>query len=583
MDERTLREIYFPAFEAVVTRHQPWTVMCSYNRINGVHASQDPWLLTTVLREEWGFDGLVVSDWGAVVDRDRAVAAGLDLEMPSSGGSGAAAVRGALEAGTLSEAEIDVAAQRVLELVARSAHPSYTGDFDEAAHHALAREAAAESLVLLKNDRGALPLAPEGGPVAVIGEFARSPRFGGGGSSQVTPTRLDDAWSALQERLAGRELDFAPGFALSDEVDETELAVLREEAVQAAQGAATSLVFLGLPDAYESEGYDRDHMDLPAQQIALLEAVAKVSEQVIVVLTNGSPVEIASWQGHADAVLEAWLPGQAGGPALVDVLTGAVNPSGKLAETSPLLLEHNPAHGNFPGDGEVVRYGEGVLIGYRWYDSRALPVAYPFGHGLSYTSFAYSDLQVTVLDDGVEPSVRVRFTVTNTGERAGKEIAQVYVRDEDSSVFRPERELKSFAKLALEPGESKTAEIDLDARAFSYWHPRLRRWIAERGTFTLDVGPSSREIALSASVDLEGELVVLPLDPDSPASQWLAHPQAGPQLAEVIAGTRLETMLTRPESARMIAAIPIRRLSRFPGTPVTEEWLERVSAAVAGN
>ncbi|WP_309134327.1 glycoside hydrolase family 3 C-terminal domain-containing protein [Cellulomonas sp.] len=580
VDERTLREIYLPAFETVVTRSQPWTVMCSYNRINGVFASQDPWLLTRVLRDEWGFEGLVVSDWGAVYDRDAAVAAGLDLEMPSSGGVGAAAVRRALDAGTLTEAEVDRAVTRVLELVSRSQAALAPGQtYDEDAHHALAREVAADSVVLLKNADGVLPLDPRApGAVAVVGEFARTPRLGGGGSSQVTPTRVDDALTALRAALGDREVRFAPGFALADDAPAEEVARLRDGAVEAARGAAVAVVFLGLPDAWESEGYDRDHMHLPPQQVAALEAVAAVAERVVVVLTNGSVVEVEPWQSHADAVLEAWLLGQAGGGAVADVLVGAVNPSGRLAETVPVALEDNPALGNFPGEAGVVRYGEGLLVGYRWYDAHALEVAYPFGHGLSYTTFAHADLEVQVVEDGAQPRVRVSLTVTNTGERAGKEVVQVYVADEEASVFRPEQELKGFAKVALEPGASARVEVELDARAFAFWHPVLRRWVVEPGTFTVLEGASSRDLRQRATVTLAGEEVTLPVDADSTAEQWLAHPALGARLRAALEGTGTAHMLFAPETGQMMRAIPMRRLARFPGSPVDEEWLEKAAA-----
>ncbi|MFD7659716.1 glycoside hydrolase family 3 C-terminal domain-containing protein, partial [Actinosynnema sp. NPDC059797] len=462
VDERTLREIYLPAFERVVTGARPWTVMCSYNKVNGEYASQHHWLLTEVLRDEWGFDGVVVSDWGAVYDRDKALAAGLDLEMPSSDGVGRDAVLAALDAGTLDEADLDRAVARVLDLVARAQPALGAGQtYDEDAHHALAREAAAASAVLLKND-GVLPLDPGGEvPLAVVGEFARTPRFQGGGSSQGTPTRVDDPLTALRA-AAGREVRFAPGFTLDGSGD---TAALLDEAVATARGAV-AVVFLGLPDSWESEGYDRDHLRLPPEQVAVLEAVAGAAEQVAVVLSNGSVVEVAPWQHHAGALLEAWLPGQAGGGAVADLLLGVVNPSGKLAETVPVALADNPAVGNFPGEHDVVRYGEGLLIGYRWYDAHALPVAYPFGHGLSYTAFDYRDLEVEAHGN----TARVSLTVVNTGDRRGAEVVQVYVSDPESSVFRPERELKAFAKVDLAPGESARVRLALDSRAFSYWH-----------------------------------------------------------------------------------------------------------------
>jgi beta-glucosidase len=572
VDERTLREVYLPAFERVVTRAKPWTVMCAYNRVNGEFASQHHWLLTEVLRDEWGFEGLVVSDWGAVYDRAKALAAGLDLEMPSSGGVGRDALLAALDAGALDGADVDRAATRVLQLVAKagpvSAEEGWT--YDEEAHHALAREAAAASAVLLEND-GVLPLDPAGGvPLAVIGEFARTPRFQGGGSSQVTATRVEDALTALRA-AADREVRFAPGFTPDGSGD---AAALLDEAVATARGAV-AVVFLGLPDSWESEGYDRAHMHLPPEQLAVLEGVADAAERVVVVLTNGSVVEVAPWRHLADALLEVWLPGQAGGGAVADLLLGAVNPSGRLAETVPVAQAHNPTVGNFPGEHDVVRYGEGLLIGYRWYDAHELPVAYPFGHGLSYTSFEHTDLEVEA--DG--NTARVSVTVTNTGARRGAEVVQVYVSDLDASVHRPVRELKAFAKVDLAPGESTRAHLALDSRAFAYWHTALGRWVVEPGAFAVEVGASSRDIRLRAVLELAGEPIVPPLSADSTAEQWLAHPWAAGKLREAVAGTGTDAMLTDPEAGRMVRAIPMRRLARFPGSPLDERWLEETAEA----
>jgi beta-glucosidase len=575
VDERTLREIYLPAFERVVTRAQPWTVMCSYNRINGVYASEDPWLLTEVLRDQWGFEGLVVSDWGAVNRRDRAVAAGLDLEMPSSGGSGTRAVLAAVRAGTLPEADVDRAVARVLRLVERSQPALAPGQtFDADAHHALAREAAAASAVLLKNEGGALPLAAQGGPVAVIGEFARTPRYQGAGSSQVNPTRLDTALDTLRSALDGREVTFAPGFTIeSDAADPA----LTEEAVRAAADAEVAVLFLGLPPSYESEGYDRDHMDLPAHQIDLLHAVADANPNVVVVLSNGSAVTVAPWQDRARAVLEGWLLGQAGGSATADLLTGAVNPSGKLAETIPVRFTDNPTIGNFPGEHGHVRYGEGLLIGYRWYDAHRLPVAYPFGHGLSYTTFGYGDLTCEVRADGDAPEVVATLTVTNTGDRAGQETVQLYVTDPQASVYRPEQELRAFTKVRLAPGESTPVTFTLDARAFAFWHDGAARWVVEGGEFGVRVGASSRDIRRTGTVTLRGQDVRPPLTVESSVDAWLAHPQAGPWLGEQLTG-EFRAMLFDPRNGQMMRAIPLQRLSRFPGFPVREP---DVDAAVA--
>ena len=574
VDERTLREIYLTAFERVVRTAQPWTVMCSYNRINGVYASEDPWLLNRVLREEWGFEGLVVSDWGAVNDREVGVAAGLDLEMPSSSGAGTRRILDAVAAGTLSAADVDRAVTRVLELVEKSrAALADPGTVDHEAHHALAREAAAASAVLLQND-GVLPLAPAGGAVAVVGEFARTPRYQGAGSSQVNPTHLDDALSALQRSFADRrDVTFAAGYdPTSDEAD----ADLVAEAVGAASAAEVVLAFLGLPPAYESEGYDRDHANLPQTQLDLLAALVAANPNVVVVLSNGSVVDLEPWRGGVRAVLEGWLLGQAGGGAVADLLTGAVNPSGKLAETIPLNYLDNPTVGNFPGENGHVRYGEGLLIGYRWYDAHQLPVAHPFGHGLSYTTFGYCDLRLTTRSG--EGGLDVHVTITNTGAVAGTETVQVYVSDQESSVYRPEQELKGFARVTLEPGEAREVVVTLDERAFAFWHTAAGRWVVEGGEFGVRVGSSSRDIRLARTVDVPGEDVRLPLAPASEAEEWLAHPVAGPRLRAALGEGQWTQMLDDPHNGQMMRAIPLQRLTRFPGFPVAEADLERLAA-----
>ncbi|WP_419707186.1 glycoside hydrolase family 3 C-terminal domain-containing protein [Promicromonospora sp. NFX87] len=567
VDERTLREIYLAGFERVVKQAQPWTVMCAYNKINDVYASQNHWLLTEVLRDEWGFTGLVMSDWGAVRDRVAAVAAGLDLEMPASGGRTDAEVVAAVRAGELDEAVVDVAARRVLHLVARSLPALDTpGTYDAEAHHALAREAAAAGVVLLKNapvvetspgldrldqrgggldQRGGAPLLPlaSGDGVAVVGELARTPRYQGAGSSQVNPTRLDDALTALRT-ATGAEVPFAAGYTVdgADLGSGTDDDALRAEAVELARTAGTVLVFLGLPASYESEGFDRTHLDLPAQQVTLLEAVAAVNPRVVVVLANGSAVSVAPWQDLAPAVVEGWLGGQAGGSGVVDVLLGVVNPAGRLAETLPLRLVDNPSYGNFPGELGHVRYGEGVLVGYRWYDARELDVAYPFGHGLSYTTFAYDGVSAEVLGSAAghvadgDPVVRVRATVTNTGERAGAEVVQVYVGDPVAQVRRPERELKAFAKVYLAPGESREVTFELTARDLAYWHPVLRRWVVEGGEFVVAAGASSRDLRGSATVVVDGDDVRLPLDELSTVAEAIDHPVVGAQVDALVHG-----------------------------------------------
>ncbi len=594
VDERTLREVYLTAFERVVTGAQPWTVMCSYNRINGVYASQDPWLLTDVLRGEWGFEGLVVSDWGAVDDRPLGVAAGLDLEMPSSSGASDAKVLAAVREGRLSEDDVDRAARRVLELVAR-AQPGLADPrpHDAAAHHALAREAAQRSAVLLKNDpvgsNGGDPLLPlepaawpDGGTVAVVGEMARTPRYQGAGSSQVVPTQLDDALTALRDGLAGTQVRFAAGYPLegSPSADGSS-ADLAEEAVATARAADVVLLFLGLPGSYESEGFDREHLDLPSEQLALLDAVLEANESVVVVLSNGSAVRLHPWADRVPALLEGWLLGQAGGSAVADLLLGVVSPSGRLAETLPVRLEDTPAFGaGFPGEGGVVRYGEGVFIGYRWYDSRKAPVSFPFGHGLTYTTFLYEELDVEVTGSGAGAGVRVGVRVTNTGRVAAAEVVQVYVCDPEASVARPDSELKAFARVELEPGRSRTVSFELDARALSYWSPVARRWVVEGGAFEVRVGASSREVRLRETVQVTGEDLTPAVAVDAEISTWLDHPVAGPALRSVLgrSGGGFLGMLDDPGHGAMFRAIPLVRMARFPGFPATEAELQEIAA-----
>ncbi|HSN44596.1 MAG TPA: glycoside hydrolase family 3 C-terminal domain-containing protein, partial [Propionibacteriaceae bacterium] len=435
VDERTLREIYFPAYEMTVKNAKPWTVMCSYNALNGTLVSKNRWLLTDVLRDEWGYDGLVVSDWGAVGDRVASVQAGMDLEMPPSKGRSDVAVVEAVTNGSLSMDDLDLCVHRVLELVDKSAQvladEGTPVDFD--AHHALSRAAAAQGCVLLKNT-GVLPLK-QGGRLAVLGEFARTTRFQGGGSSEVNTTKVDKALDAFAEVFG--EVPFAPAYAF-DGNDEN----LLEDAVLLAKEADVAVLFVGLTDAEESEGFDRTHMFLPANQVAAIKAVTHANPNTVVVLCNGSLVSMTEWHDGPAAILEAWLGGQAIGGAIVDVLSGAVNPAARLCETVPLRLEDNPSYGNFPGDSRSVRYGEGILVGYRSYDYKKQDVLYPFGFGLSYTTFDYDNLIVTQSGSVADGTLaaQVTLTVKNTGKVAGSEVVQVYVADPETSVLRPVRE-----------------------------------------------------------------------------------------------------------------------------------------------
>lgn len=495
IDERTLREIYLPAFEISVKKSQPWTVMCSYNRLNGTYASEHPWLLTEVLRNEWGFEGYVMSDWGAVSNRVAGLAAGLDLEMPASGGINDAKIVEAVRAGRLDEAVLDRAVERILTVNYRyleNAKPETP--WDKEADHLLSARIAGECMVLLKNEDSILPLNREDS-VAFIGEFAEKPRFQGGGSSHINSFRKTSALEAAE----GLKVTYARGYdAAADETTDALIA----EAVDAALKARVAVVFAGLPDAYESEGYDRSHMRLPECQNKLIEAVAQANPNTVVVLHNGSPVEMP-WLPRVKAVLEAYLGGQAVGIATVRVLYGDVNPSGHLAETFPVKLSDNPSYLFYGGEGNEADYREGVFVGYRYYDRKEMEVLFPFGHGLSYTTFAYSNLRLSAQRITDQDTLTATVTVTNTGSRAGKTVVQLYVGDPVSSVFRPVRELKGFEKVELQPGESKEVTFTLGKRAFAYWNTQLHDWYVESGDFTIEIGQSSRHIDVSATVQVD--------------------------------------------------------------------------------
>ena len=583
VDERTLREIYLPAFERAITQAKPWTVMCSYNKINDVFSSQSHWLLTEVLRKEWGYDGLVVSDWGAAHDRSAAVAGGLDLAMPGTSPARDDDVAAAVRDGRLPEAVLDDAVRRVLRLVLRGQEAlASPGEYDPAAHHELAREAAAAGAVLLKNAAVAgapvLPIDPAlAAGVAIIGEFARTPRYQGAGSSQIVPTRLDDALSEIR-RQVGVDLPFAAGFTVGG--GPADDAALLAEAVALARTAGTVALFLGLPAADESEGFDRPHLDLPENQLEALEAIAAVNPRVVVVLSNGSVVRLP-WADRVPAVLDTWLGGQAGGSAVADLLLGVRSPSGRLAETIPHRLEDTPAFGNFPGEYGQVRYGEGVLVGYRWYDTRHVDVEFPFGHGLSYSTFGYDDVAATVRGEGADATVDVSVTVTNTGAVPAAEVVQVYVADPEATVQRPTRELKAFAKVTLAPGESRAVTFTLVGRDLSFWHPQLRRWVVEGGRFVVSVGASSRDLRGSVELEVTGEDLRPPLTQWSTLGEWMEHPVGGPVLAAAL--LRATGSASLPEMdfsmAAMIAQMPMRFVSLSGFTELRPEDLDAMVAA----
>src|SRR5215212_18659 len=573
IDERSLREIYLPAFERVVKASQPWTIMCSYNKVNGQSASENPWLLTTVLREEFGFQGLVVSDWGAVYHRVPALLAGTDLEMPPALGRSPQEVVAAVEAGEVPAEVLDARVRTVLELVAKGMPVLELDEsFDADAHHALAREAAAQSVVLLTNN-GLLPLAADRS-IAVVGEFARTPRFQGAGSSQVNPTRLDSLLDEL--RAVYGDVPFAAGYGVGDTGDDD---ALLAEAEQVAGSADTVVMTIGLPGADESEGFDRTHMDLPANQLAALRAVAAVNPNVVVVLVNGSSVVLGDVTPHARALVEAWLGGQAAAGGIADVLTGTVNPSGRLAETIPHRLQDNSSYLNFPGDSQVVRYGEGLFIGYRGYDKTHQDVAFPFGFGLSYTTFALSDLEVATRGSVAEGTLAatVTVTVTNTVVVDGAEVIQVYVQDVSSSVARPDRELKGFAKVSLAAGASERVSIELDQRAFAFWSAQTGRWVVEAGDFVIGVGPSSRDLPLTETIHVDAPRLAGPLSRDSTLEEWMSDP-IGRQLIEREVADGEPAAAMDEELLGVIGNMPMSTLANFGGMSLRHEALDRIAA-----
>nr|WP_246242685.1 glycoside hydrolase family 3 C-terminal domain-containing protein [Flexivirga aerilata] len=551
IDERTLREIYLPAFERVVRENRAATVMASYNKINGTHATENPWLLTEVLREQWGFDGLVMSDWGAVEDPVASVAAGLDLQMPGPASASASAIVDAVRSGDLAEADLDRAVASVLALRRWSAGRG--GDFDVDAHHAIAREVAASCAVLLKNDGDVLPLRPETS-VAVIGEFARTPRFQGGGSSRVNPTRVEGAWETIRSRV-GDGAVFAAGFTLDGSGDAESL---RSEAVAAARNAVVAVVFAGLADDDESEGFDRDRLSLPEDQVELIRAVAAAAPRTVVVLSHGGVVTLEGWHDDVDAVLDGFLLGQAGGAALVDLIYGASNPSGRLSETIPTSLESTSAYLNFPGDHREVRYGEGVFVGYRAYQTVGTLVRYPFGHGLSYTTFGTTDLAA----EATGPvSARVTATVTNTGTREGRQVVQLYVGAPAGPVHRPRRELRAFTSVTLAPGQSEQVSFELDSRAFAYWDVDDAQWVVPAGRYRIEIGDNARDIVAAAEVELDGNEPVRALTRKSSIDEWLDHPVIGgdllaEELAKLLPEKEAAMMRANPAVLRLMGSMP---------------------------
>lgn len=497
-DERALREIYLAPFEICVKKAQPWTVMSAYNQINGSFCSENEWLLDDVLRKDWGFKGLVVTDWGANNERVPGLIAGQELEMPASGGVNDQKIADAVRAGEIDEALLDERVDRILDLIFRAEQTkAYPHTCDHQANHRLARKIAGDSMVLLKNEGELLPLK-SGQTVAVIGEMARSPRYQGAGSSLINPTQLDSAFDCLLD--AGVSVLYSAGYnKATDQPDEG----LIRDACRTAKKADVVLLFLGLTESYEAEGYDRLHMRLPASHNALAEAVSEANENVAVVLSGGAPVEMP-WLGKVKALLNGYLGGQAGGGAIADLVTGKANPSGKLAETYPLCLSDNPTARYFPGAPVTTEYRESIFIGYRYYDQVQGDVRFPFGFGLSYTQFSYSGLRLSKKAIKQGGALEVSFKIKNTGKTDGAEIAQVYVAAPESTIFKPTKELRGFTKVFLKAGEQKTVTVTLTERAFAYYNVNIHDWHVESGVYQILVGASSRDLRLEGAVEVEG-------------------------------------------------------------------------------
>ena len=577
LDERTLREIYLPAFETAVKKGGVQAVMCAYNAVNGVYCAENRQLLTDILRGDWGFNGFVVTDWGAVKDPAKGVAAGLDLEMPGGTHATGEEIVGAVRAGTLAEADLDRAVLRLLRFVLGSAeNRDPDAQIDRDACRLLSRQLAEECAVLLKNE-GVLPLR-EGQNVAFIGEFADRPRYQGAGSSHINVPHAVGALEAV-----GGDVVYARGFdAHGEDTDEALLA----EAVEAARRAEAAVVFAGLPDAFETEGADREHMRLPANQNALIEAITAVNPRTVVVLHGGAPMELP-WLDRVPAVLCMYLAGEQAGAAAVDLLFGRCEPCGHLPETWPLRLQDNPSYLNFPGEDGVVTYAEGVFVGYRYYDKKEMAVAFPFGHGLSYTGFSYSELRVDRDRLTDRDTLTVSVDVSNIGPRPGKACVQLYVRDVESSVRRPVRELRDFARLTLRPGETKTVTFTLGKRAFAYYEPKLRDFFVESGEFVLELGESSRDLRVQKAVYVEGTAALpLHITDVSPIADLMRHP-----MGAVI----VQQIMDRPDSPlndsaenlgegsdrmmeNMIRELPLGALLSFDY--VTREELHRLLDAV---
>ena len=585
MDERTMREIYLASFENMVKKEKPWTIMNSYNKLNGTYLCENKEMLSDVLRDEWGFDGYVMTDWGAMNERVEALKAGCNLEMPASGGKTDKEIVDAVRSGKLDEAVLDKRCEEFLNIIFRYIeNRDETVVFDREQDHEKARHIEEECIVLLKNEDNILPLTPEQ-KTAFIGKYAAAPRFQGGGSSHINSFKTESALDALDtaDGIKKENIIYAQGY--DDLEDKTDEELLRE-AAEAAKSAETAVIFAGLPDSFESEGYDRTHMRMPQCQITLIEEVAKVQPNTVVVLHNGAPVEMP-WIDKVKAVVEVYLGGQAVGGATVNVLYGNTNPSGHLAETFPIRVQDTSCYLTYGGEHDKSVYSEGVFVGYRYYASKEMNVLFPFGHGLSYTTFSYSNLTVEKKRIRESETLRVSVDVTNTGDRFGKEVVQLYVAPKNSTVIRPVRELRAFDKTGIAPGETKTVTFLLDSRAYAYWSTEIHGWHVESGEYEIQIGKNAQDIVLSRTVYVESEHTIPKVFTlNSTLGEILADPKGKAVFEQAMSGMAgsdaqeaeaqaLEgdgEAISAEMMAAMMEAMPLRQMISFvPG--VTKEAL----------
>ena len=585
MDERTMREIYLASFENMVKKEKPWTIMNSYNKLNGTYLCENKEMLSDILRDEWGFDGYVMTDWGAMNERVEALKAGCNLEMPASGGKTDKEIVDAVRSGELDEAVLDQRCEEFLNIIFRyMENRDANAVFDREKDHGKARHIEEECIVLLKNEDSILPLSPEQ-KTAFIGKYAAAPRFQGGGSSHINSFKTESALDALDaaDGIKKENIVYAQGY--DDLEDKTDEALLRE-AAEAAKSAETAVIFAGLPDSFESEGYDRTHMQMPQCQITLIEEVAKVQPNTVVVLHNGTPVEMP-WIDKVKAVVEVYLGGQAVGGATVNVLYGNTNPSGHLAETFPIRVQDTPCYLTYGGEHDKSVYSEGVFVGYRYYASKEMNVLFPFGHGLSYTTFSYSNLTVEKKRIRESETLRVSVDVTNTGNRFGKEVVQLYVAPKNSTVIRPVRELRAFEKTGIAPGETKTVTFLLDSRAYAYWSTEIHGWHVESGEYEIQIGKNAKDIVLSRTVYVESEHTIPKVFTlNSTLGEILADPKGKAVFEQAMSGMAGSDVqeaeaqalegdgeaISAEMMAAMMEAMPLRQMISFvPG--VTKEAL----------